>query len=100
MALTELVKEILYINQVIDSVGMVVEKHITVFCDNMQEICLSKNCEGKRTKYLYVQYHFIREKVEEVFSWYVSYIFQKIYLTISQKNIGNLPFIKARTYLQ
>ena len=35
-----------------------------MMCDNMGAVFLSNNYEGKRTKYLETQYHFVREDVE------------------------------------
>ena len=37
---------------------------ITILCDNMGAVFLSNNYEGKRTKYLDTQYHFVREYVD------------------------------------
>ena len=38
---------------------------IKILCDNMGAVFLSNNYEGKRTKYLETQYHFVREYVEK-----------------------------------
>ena len=42
-----------------------VQLTIKIFCDNMGEIFLSKNYEGKRTKYLDIRFHFVREYVKD-----------------------------------
>ena len=65
VALTETVKEVLFANMIATEILFDIIKPITVYCDNMGAIFLSKNCEGKRTKYLDVKYHFIREYVAE-----------------------------------
>ena len=38
---------------------------IRIYCDNMGALFLAKNYEGKRTKYLDIRYHFVREYVRD-----------------------------------
>ncbi len=40
-------------------------KPFSIYCDNIGAIFLARNYEGKRTKYLELKYHFIREQVRE-----------------------------------
>lgn len=64
VALTEVSREILYVHQVTVFMCLGVQLPVVVYCDNTGEIFLSNNQESKRTKYLDVKYHFIREQVE------------------------------------
>ena len=42
------------------------QKHIMMHCDSQSAICLAKNqVFHARTKYIVVQYHFVREILEE-----------------------------------
>ena len=38
---------------------------ITIYCDNIGAVFLVNNYEGKRTKYLDTQYHFVREYITD-----------------------------------
>ena len=65
VALSDMMKEVLYVNMVCSFMTFNVLLPITIFCDNMGVIFLSNNLESKRTKYLDVRYHFIREYVDD-----------------------------------
>ena len=65
VALSDVMKEILYVNMVCSFMAFDVLLPITIFCDNMGEIVLSNNLESKRTKCLDIRYHFIREYVDD-----------------------------------
>lgn len=45
---------------------MIKQGILTVFCDNMSAICISKNpVQHSRTKHIDIRHHFIRDLVEE-----------------------------------
>ena len=68
VALSEAVKEIKFVVQVMESVGMEVRLPIIVRVDNVGAIHLSNNLStSQRTKHIDVRYHFIREFVEDGF---------------------------------
>ena len=64
VGITEVCKEVLFIRNVATSLGLRFKLPIVIICDNISAVFLSKNNEGKRTKYLDTQYHFVREYVE------------------------------------
>ena len=73
---------------------------IIIYCDNMGALFLAKNYEGKRTKYLDIRYHFVREYVRDgIFS--ILFV-----LTLENradpftKNVSNSIFAKNRDYLE
>ena len=65
MAITEVVKEAIWIQGLLDDLG-VGQKQVTVFCDSQSAIHLAKNqVYHARTKHIDVRYHFVREIIEE-----------------------------------
>ena len=66
IALSEAVKEILFVSQLMDKLGLNVKKPIKVFVDNMGAVFMSKNTtQTKRTKHIDVRTSFIYEHVNE-----------------------------------
>ena len=65
VAITEACKEVLYLKNIAQFLNCAVTLPIKILCDNMGAVFLSNNYEGKRTKYLETQYHFVREYVEK-----------------------------------
>ena len=65
MAITEAVKEAIWLQGLLDDLG-VGQKQVTVFCDSQGTIHLAKNqVYHARTKHIDVMYHFVREIIEE-----------------------------------
>ena len=65
MAITEAVKEAIWLQGFLDDLG-VDQKQVTVFCDSQSAIHLAKNqVYHARTKHIDVMYHFVREIIEE-----------------------------------
>ena len=65
MALSEAVKEAIWIKGLISDMGFNQEK-ATVWCDSQSAICLSKNNTfHERTKHVARKYHFIRDIIED-----------------------------------
>ena len=65
MAITEAVKEVIYLQGLLDDLG-VGQKHVTVFCDSQSAIHLAKNqVYHARTKHIDARYHFVREIIKE-----------------------------------
>ena len=64
IGVTEICKEVLFIRNIGVSLGLKFKLPIIILCDNIGAVFLSKNNQGKRTKYLDTQYHFVREYVE------------------------------------
>ena len=65
MAITEAVKEAIWLQGLLDDLG-VGQKQIIVFCDSQSAIHLAKNqVYHARTRHIDVRYHFVREIIEE-----------------------------------
>jgi hypothetical protein len=64
VALCEVCQEILYIRQLIESMGMNVKYPIIVHVDNVGAMSLANNESTQRTKHIDVKCHFIRELVQ------------------------------------
>ena len=65
MAITEAVKEAIWLQGLLDDLG-VGQKQVIVFCDSQSAIHLVKNqVYHARTKHIDVKYHFVREIIEE-----------------------------------
>ena len=64
VAVTEATKEILYVRHLLDFLDYEYCQTVKLLCDNVGAVFLTKNYDGKRTKYLETQYHFVREYVE------------------------------------
>ena len=65
MAITEAVKEAIWLQGLLGELGME-QKHIKVHCDSQSAIHLAKNqVYHARTKHIDVRYHFVREILEE-----------------------------------
>lgn len=65
VALNETVREMKFIVQLLELIGIPIKKPTTVHVDNVGCIFLAKNkTSGERTKHIDMKYHFIREQVE------------------------------------
>lgn len=81
----EICKEVLFIRNILETMGVEFNIPIWKLFDNVGEIFLSSSCERKHTKYLDMKYHFVREYVEK-----------GIFTVIFVKSVENLedPFTK------
>ena len=60
VAISELAKEVIFVKQVLESIGLKVEFPITLEVDNVGEIYLSYNCTtSQRTKHIDSRMHFV-----------------------------------------
>jgi len=65
-AMSEVAKEIMFVKQVLDSMGINLELPIKVRVDNVGAIYLAKNYStSQRTKHIDIRTHFVREFIEE-----------------------------------
>ena len=65
-AISELTKEIMFVRQVLDSMGVLIELPIIIEVDNVGAIFLAHNSTtSQRTKHIDTRVHYIREFVEE-----------------------------------
>ncbi|KAG8497200.1 hypothetical protein CXB51_008576 [Gossypium anomalum] len=65
MAVTEAVKEAIWLQGMVKSLGLV-QEHINVYCDSQSAIHLAKNqVYHARTKHIDVRFHFVREIIDE-----------------------------------
>ncbi|GAB4832444.1 hypothetical protein Ancab_040266 [Ancistrocladus abbreviatus] len=65
VAATQASKEAVWLKMVLEELGHKQEK-MTLFCDNQSALHLARNpVFHSKTKHIRVQYHFVREKVEE-----------------------------------
>ena len=66
VAITECVQEVLFVKQVLSTMGIQVQLPITVYVGNVGAIFVAKNASTKgRTKHIDIRYHFIRELIED-----------------------------------
>ena len=66
IAISDAVKEILFVLQILSSVGIEVKKPVLVHLDNMGAIFMSENnSSGVRTRHIDTRYHFVGELVDE-----------------------------------
>ena len=66
VAISEALKEIKFVYQLLESMGIEVSYPITVYVDNIGAIFTSENVTtSNRTKHVDVRHHFIREHVED-----------------------------------
>ena len=64
MAVTETVKEVIWLKGLLSDLGVIQEKN-KVFCDNQSVIFLAKNpTYHARTKHIDVKYHYVRKVIE------------------------------------
>ena len=65
IAISDAVKEILFVLQILNSVGIQVHQPVIVRVDNMGAIFMSENSTSSvRTRHIDTRYHFVRELVE------------------------------------
>jgi hypothetical protein len=65
IALSEAVKETIWLRRFLEELGFKQEEATTLFEDNQGTIAFAKDpIDQKRTKHIEVRYHFVREKVE------------------------------------
>jgi hypothetical protein len=56
--------EVAWLRKLLGDLGLHVDKHVVIYCDNLSSIQLARNpMFHARTKHIEVHYHFIREKV-------------------------------------
>ena len=68
VSLSEAAKEIKFVVQILESMGIVVEIPIIVRVDNVGAIFMSENAStSSRTRHVDIRYHFVREYVEDGF---------------------------------
>ena len=66
VAISEAVKEILFVLQLLRTMGIPVEIPVKVRVDNMGAIFMSENASsGIRTRHMDTRYHFVREQVSD-----------------------------------
>jgi hypothetical protein len=65
-AISEVAKELLFIKQIIESIGIKLELPIKIRTDNVGAIYLSNNyTTSQRTRHIDIRTHFVREHIEE-----------------------------------
>jgi hypothetical protein len=65
MATTHENKEAIWLQRLCSSIGLV-QQVVRIYCDSQSEIFLAKNLTyHSKTKYIDIQYHFVRDMVEE-----------------------------------
>ena len=95
VALSEAAKEIKFIVQVMESMGLQVELPIVVRADNVGAIGLSKNLStSQRTKHINVRYNFVREFVEDEFIKIIFVRSEENHADIFTKNVNREVFEK------
>jgi hypothetical protein len=65
MAATHASKEVVWLQRLCSSIGLV-QQAIRIYCDSQSAIFMAKNLAyHSKTKHIDVQYHFVRDMVEE-----------------------------------
>jgi hypothetical protein len=92
-AMSEAVKEIKFILQVVESLGITVEKPIIVHVDNIGAIFVAENASAtKNTRHIDARYHFIRDFIIDG-TIKISFIMSKLNKAdIFTKNVTNEVF--------
>ena len=65
VAIGEIVKEILYIIQIMEFLKMTVTLPVVVHVDNIGAIYMSHNAISRRTKHIDTRFHLVREHIED-----------------------------------
>ena len=65
IGITEICKEILFINNILKFLSFNVSFPIIIQVDNIGAIFMSDRGEGRRTRHIDIKYHFIREYIED-----------------------------------
>ena len=66
VAITECVQEMLFVRNLLLSIGITVELPAPLFVDNVSAIFIAKNASTKgRTKHMDIRFHFVRELIED-----------------------------------
>ena len=65
VAISEVCSDIMYLKQVLEFLGLTIKLPITVYCDNLGAIFMTKNEVTQRTKHVSTRYHYVREFVED-----------------------------------
>ena len=61
--------EIVWLRKLLSDLGTDVQGPVTLYCDNMSSIQLANNLVfHARTKHIEVHYHYVREKVADIFT--------------------------------
>jgi hypothetical protein len=65
VALNETVREVKFIFQILETMGIEAKRPAKIYVDNVGSIFLSKNkTSGERTKHIDLKYHFVREQIQ------------------------------------
>jgi hypothetical protein len=67
--------EVVWLQKLLSDLGLLVDAHVVIYCDNINSILLANNpVYHARTKHIEVHYHFIREKnlAKEIYFIHVS----------------------------
>ena len=64
IGISEIVKQILFIRQILVFLNLPVEYPVYVNIDKIGAIHMAEGSEGKRTKHIDIKYHFVREYTE------------------------------------
>ncbi len=66
VGLAQLAKEIIFVMQILQGIGIQIEYPVIIHVDNIGAIYLAKNyTTSQRTKHVDTQYHFVREYIED-----------------------------------
>jgi len=66
MALLHALKELIWLHRFLNEIGYDISNQNTIYCDNQSAIALAHNPEHHaRTKHIDIQYHFVRNCVED-----------------------------------
>jgi ribosomal protein L24 len=66
VAISETVREIKFIIQILESMALIIEYPVIVHVDNVGAIFLANNrTTGERTKHVDIRHHFVREYIED-----------------------------------
>jgi hypothetical protein len=96
-ATTEAGQEIIWICKLMKELNMIIKLPITLKCDNLSAIYLASNpVFHGRSKHIEIEFHWIREKVEEGMIQLKHCKTTNMIADIFTKNLGKQPFNKLK----
>ena len=97
MAAVEVVKEVMWLQQLLEEVHYKVKQPTEVFIDNQSAIAIAKDdVQHERTKHINIKYHFVKEEVKNENIKLIYIPTEKQRADIFTKALGANLFVKFR----
>ena len=99
-AAAALVSEVKWVIMLLEELGFIVSKPITVYCDNQSAISINQNdVQHDRSKHIDIKYHFVHDEIvsKNIEMKYIST--DKQLADIFTKGLGKNVFVRLRDEL-